>query len=183
MKLSRNLISVLMVGLAATAALESPVTTAQVTTSGNGPYYATPSWDQKITIGRFVVLTNWNSEAVLDRETGLVWDKEPATSGFNWAGASIHCVQRTVGGRKGWRLPSIQELASLVDPTQSNPMLPSGHPFDVQASPYWSSSTFVGDATLAFIQFISSGTQFAANKTANTNIPAWCVRGGSGVDP
>jgi hypothetical protein len=40
---------------------------------GNGPYYPTPSWDQKLPAAtRFVVLTNWNREAVLDRETGLV---------------------------------------------------------------------------------------------------------------
>ena len=36
--------------------------------TGTGPYYATPSWDQKLPSDtRFIVLTNWNSEAVLDR--------------------------------------------------------------------------------------------------------------------
>ena len=56
---------------------------AQAQTTANGPYYATPSWDQKLqcdtltTCPRFIVLSNWNSEAVLDRETGLVWERSP----------------------------------------------------------------------------------------------------------
>jgi len=52
---------------------------AHAQTTSNGPYYATPSWDQKLqcdtqaTCPRFIVLSNWGGAAVLDRETGLVW--------------------------------------------------------------------------------------------------------------
>ena len=49
--------------------------------TSNGPYYAMPAWDQKLPAStRFVVLLDWNSEAVLDRNTGLVWEKSPATT-------------------------------------------------------------------------------------------------------
>ena len=40
-----------------------------------------------------------------------------------------YVCDKEVGGRKGWRLPSIYELANLVDTTQQNPSLPKGHPF------------------------------------------------------
>src|SRR5206468_5980589 len=44
----------------------------------SGPYYATPSWDQKLVyFQRLICLTDWNNEAVLDRETGLVWQRSP----------------------------------------------------------------------------------------------------------
>src|SRR5258706_4372951 len=37
-----------------------------------GPYYATPSWDQTLAVStRFIVLSNMNGDAVLDRETGI----------------------------------------------------------------------------------------------------------------
>ena len=68
-------------GLLAGAALTA--SSAQAA-SGPGPFYAEPAWDQKLACPtkancpRFLVLTNWNSEAVLDKETGLVWERSPA---------------------------------------------------------------------------------------------------------
>ena len=77
--------------------------------SGVGPYYATPAWDQTLPAStRFIVLTNMNSEAVLDRETGLVWEKTPSSLNlFTWNGAqaAFRCNNLNVGGRKGWKLP------------------------------------------------------------------------------
>src|SRR5713101_5028569 len=95
--------------------------------SAKGPYYATPSWDQTLACPtpakctRFTVLTNFSSAAVLDRETGLVWEQSPATTTHTWSAARSQCADRTVGGRKGWRLPSVHELASLVDPNNVDP--------------------------------------------------------------
>jgi hypothetical protein len=46
----------------------------------NGSYYANPSWDQELPAAqRFIVLSNLNNEAVLDRETGLVWQRTPGS--------------------------------------------------------------------------------------------------------
>src|SRR5262245_31179385 len=53
-------------------------------TTAPGPYYATPSWDQQLPVGqRFIVLSNWNNFAVLDRETGLVWQRTIPPFGIN----------------------------------------------------------------------------------------------------
>src|SRR5207302_11260623 len=121
---------------------------AQAQTTSNGPYYATPAWDQKLdcttiaTCPRFIVLLNWSSAAVLDRETGLVWEQSPSTSIFTWENAQIHCMSLNAGNRGGWHLPTVQELRSLVDPSQASPDLPAGHPFsNVQSSEYWSATT------------------------------------------
>ena len=154
--------------------------------TSSGPYYATPSWAQQLPAStRFVVLSNWGTgnEAVLDRETGLVWEQSPSTSGSNWFNASIHCVQLSKGGRQGWRLPNVQDLASLIDPTQSNPALPSGHPFNiVPSSVYWSASTVADFATSAWAVVV--GTGFVGfDVKSNGTFLAWCARGGPGVDP
>src|SRR5437867_5377720 len=49
-------------------------------------------------------------EAVRDNETGLVWEKEPSPTLQLWPNARGFCATKTVGGRKGWRLSSIEEL-------------------------------------------------------------------------
>ncbi len=105
---------------------------AQAQTTANGPYYATPSWDQTLPAAtRFIILSNFNSAAVLDRNTGLVWEKSPDATTTTWDSARFFCLNRTTGGQKGWRLPSVHELASLIDPSVAppGPTLPPGHPF------------------------------------------------------
>jgi len=78
-------------------------------TTANGAYYANPAWDQILPAStRFVVLSNFNSEAVLDRETGLVWEKSPPTTHYSWYNSLDDCAERAIGGRMGWRLPSAQ---------------------------------------------------------------------------
>ncbi len=152
-------------------------------TNAVGPYYATPSWDQTLPAAtRFIVLTNMNNEAVLDRETGLVWEQSPSTSASDWVSASTQCVKLSKGGRKGWRLPTIQDLESLIDVTQSNPALPSGHPFsNVQSSAYWSASTLAFGSTNAWVVGFSSGGVNGVDKSSGLFL-AWCVRGGQGPD-
>jgi uncharacterized protein DUF1566 len=155
-----------------------------------GPYYATPSWDQQLPAStRFIVLSNWASAAVLDRETGLVWEKSPSgTVGIflTWFDAQSHCNRLTTGGRLGWRLPTLQELESLVDRSVSpGPTLPTGHPFsNVQLTAYWSATSDARfPATDAWTVFFDTGAVGSGDAKGDTEGLAWCVRGGQGVDP
>jgi hypothetical protein len=170
--------------LAATmgALLANPAA-AQLSTTANGPYYSMPAWSQKLTTNRFVILANWNNEAVLDRETGLVWERAPTAFAFSYLQIHLICNDRATGGRKGWRVPSVQELASLVDPTVASPgpALPAGHPFvDVQPVFYWSASTrgLFPDNSFA----VSFETGHASTRPEGNPGLVWCVRGGPSAD-
>ena len=130
---------------------------------------------------RFTVLASFNGQGVLDQETGLIWEQSPDTGSRSWIGAQIFCNQKIVGQRAGWRLPTIQELASLVDPTQANPALPVGHPFsNVGLSGSWSATTFVVTTSAWVVEFFG-GAVFADPKDEPFFV--WCVRGGQGVNP
>ncbi|MDN5942027.1 MAG: DUF1566 domain-containing protein [Nitrospira sp.] len=139
-------------------------------------------WDQNLPAAeRFVVLASFANAAVLDKETGLVWEQSPLTTEHDWNSARVQCADRTTGGRKGWRLPSVHELASLVDLAggASGPTLPPGHPFlNVQADVYWSASTDAGVADIAWIVNFFSGSTRTLSKVASSDNRAWCVRGG-----
>ena len=152
-----------------------------------------PSWHQKLAAddgapgpnppagcnsSRFKCVLD--DEAVLDLETGLVWDRSPDTGTSAWYAAVANCTNREVGGRKGWRLPTAAELGTLVDATQAAPALPSGHPFiNVQNAIYWTATTDAGSTTRARAVAFNVGiTYYVFPKTTNYNW--WCVRGATG---
>ena len=123
--------------------------------------------------------------AVLDKETGLVWDASPDTTPRDWQTASTYCLRdKLVGNRLGWRLPTIQELGSLVDRSVStSPKLPtnSANYFsNVQSSYYWSATTYASSASVAWHVNFNNGTVDTVVKTFTYSV--WCVRGGSGLE-
>ncbi len=127
---------------------------------------------------------------VTDNVTGLIWLKDAncweiitwttALTNAN-ALADPSCGLLDGSSAGDWRLPNVNELHSLIDFTQSNPALPSGHPFtDVQAvglgAIYWSSSTFAGDLTQAWGVYMTSGSVGGALKGRDRYV--WPVKGG-----
>lgn len=139
----------------------------------------TQAWDKKLPSGsRFTVLATFNNQAVRDNETGLVWEQAPSFIN-TWEQARVHCAQKVVGGRMGWRLPSIEELTSLTDAS-----VPLPGPFitpgifsnvDLTAN-YWSASATAGFTNLAWVNnFRQPGLVGNTDRTGQHQ--GWCVRG------
>lgn len=159
-----------------------------------GPYYAMPAWAQKLACAttsncpRFIVLADWNNEAVLDRETGLVWQRSPGLGGSWTVGL---CIDETTGNRGGWRLPTVNELASLFDPSATGfPFLPAGHPFTnlpTSSVRFWTLNpgSFEGTHRVVGYQQTSSGQELFLKGTGtdSTVNRDWCVRGGVVAGP
>lgn len=140
-----------------------------------------PAWSQTIAgTERFELVLG--GAGVLDKETGLVWEQSPQILTKNWADSIIYCPTKELGNRKGWRLPAVEELATLVDPTQNLPSLPTGHPFsNVQTAHYWSTTTSPSDDTYAWtVNFANGFVGPSYTKIVLQYI--WCVRGGHGYD-
>lgn len=150
------------------------------------------TWSKQIpkAAQRFKVLSEFGGHAVLDKETGLVWEKAPATTNMAWAYALAECRNRTTGGRKGWRLPAIEELTSLLDATSAPAVLPAGHPFVVDDTFYWSATSEVdpenvvlpGGSAWMLNSPLTFGLADTLNKLSTTVAHVWCVRGGIGLD-
>jgi hypothetical protein len=146
-----------------------------------------PTWSLKITdsAARFELVLD--GAAVLDKETGLVWEQSPDMTNRVWTSACEHCYTREVGGRKGWRLPTIEELASLLDTTNFRPALPTGHPFNIvgPADYYWSSTSYAESSypTAWYVSLEGGGVDLIEKDClAPRRILGWCVRGGHGHD-
>ncbi len=131
---------------------------------------------------RFLILREFQEEAVLDRETQLIWERTPSPVQTRWGNAGVLCALKSVGGQPGWRLPTFFELMTLVDParhdTASTPLLPVDNPFfGIGDQGYWSSNTHATEATKAYAVDFSIGDVAADHKHATHRL--WCVRGGS----
>ncbi len=134
---------------------------------------------------RFVILPTFTNDAVLDKKTGLVWEKSPDTASVRWTVARRMCLEKRVGGQQGWRLPSLEELASLVDPSVTPPSLAlsSGHPFlAIRPAVYWSSTRPGEDPKGSWgVHFGLGGGATFINWAHSVQV--WCVRAGTNADP
>lgn len=136
-----------------------------------------PTWSQILPASERFELVMGDA-AVLDKETGLVWAKNAniALGYKSWQNAINYCRNLNIGGRIGWRLPTVEELSSLVDESQSNPALPDGHPFvDVQSRHYWSSTEYEGDSDNAWAVVMNDGLVDHNGVKTNLNY-VWPVR-------
>ena len=116
-------------------------------------------------------------EAVRDRLTGLVWAARADSAG----GLTTWAEALAVAGRYGdgnWRLPTINELESLVDAGRSQPALPAGHPFAGVGEAYWSSTTSAYETNWAHALYLHKGAVGVGVKSAREFL-VWLVRGPS----
>jgi hypothetical protein len=139
----------------------------------------TMRWDaNKPSASRFTVLAEFGNAAVRDNNTGLVWEQTPTATPATWSSARTQCLNKAVPamGTRGWRLPSVVELTSLMDPALGPPFVPTVFA-GVQSGIYWSSTSDAdSNPTLNKLSVsFSEGPVGSSNKGSNNNV--WCVRG------
>lgn len=108
---------------------------------------------------------------------GLVWqdDNDAKTVKRNWQGAKNYCRSLTLAGYSDWRLPSKDELISIVDKSR-RPVIRKELRNTI-AGYYWSSSAYGSSTsnTACFVSF-GSGSLSCYHKTDNYYVR--CVRTG-----
>ena len=122
---------------------------------------------------------------VRDNYTGLVWQQDYSPATMAWTDAAGYCAGLTTGGHT-WRVPSLRELATLVDEAQVAPainrtMFPNTKSGSKSNNWYWASHRAAGSATAAWaINFDDGFTGFNAGASGDWNYftAAWvkCVR-------
>ncbi|MFC1891957.1 DUF1566 domain-containing protein [Thermodesulfobacteriota bacterium] len=109
-------------------------------------------------LGRFI---DNNDGTVIDSENKLMWIKNGWRMDFfsaeKWDDAHKKCNEFNLGGYTDWRLPTIREWKSLLDPGQEYPALVNPNPFEniIVHMPYWS----------------GSGFQYGSGKTISSALP------------
>ncbi len=111
---------------------------------------------------------------VTDHVTGLQWQDDEIDNS-EWATAITYCTNLPLDGG-GWRLPTIEELETLVDRGTSYPALTEGVFVNgwLHGS-LWSSTNLVADETYAYTVVFSTGLTSSSQKTSYQDVK--CVRG------
>ena len=111
------------------------------------------------------------SGEVLDTQTRLVWQQVSSSTKMSWADAQTYCEGE-------WRLPSVNELQTLVDDSQTDPAVDTTAFADVSADAgyeYWCSSPVVGLSSVWWFVELQGGHNGYGNSSTLARVR--CVRG------
>jgi hypothetical protein len=118
---------------------------------------------------------------VKDNRTSLTWQLAVDPTLRNWVDARSYCAQLPLSNG-GWRLPTLKELLTLIDPTRlTSPVLDTGVFVDAPAGLFWSSNVSVVPVTtgspsdFAWSANFSDGTTNSSGKISDT-YRVRCVR-------
>lgn len=139
---------------------------------------------------RFSISEPVSGEVVVtDLMTGLVWKQcgEPTSAptcvgldSYTWAQALLRARASTHAGFEDWRIPTTEELRSVVEtgcmgPAMNLTVFPNASNGDT-----WTSSTLPWSTGQAFLVRMSDGTVLAGGKQVRQRVRL--VRGGRGLD-
>ena len=113
---------------------------------------------------------------VTDTATGLMWQQTGATSKKKWKDALSYCKNLSLAGYTDWRLPTIEELRSLVDHSHQKPSINTTYFPNAISSFYWSSTTYADYTSHAWGVYFSYGSGYFNYKNSDYDVRA--VRGG-----
>lgn len=85
---------------------------------------------------------------ITDTSTGLMWEKLAQSTTYFWPQAKDYCENLILGEKSDWRLPTRNELQTIVDYTRKKPSIDTTFFPDtagVSDYDYWSSTKYAND--------------------------------------
>ena len=136
----------------------------------------------------------FGGQAVVDKQTGLIWQRQVGTTSMLWSQAAGICaplgVPNALNPHRGWRLPTVHELSSLAPLTQQSPFV------NVHWDGKWYWTSTVNTASRPYhaadgedypsvyaVGFSPTGSGVGSRATqpglgSDSGGSVWCVRGG-----
>ena len=123
----------------------------------------------------FTVKTVSGKNIVVDNNTGLEWQQTISEDSFIWKDALSHCENLEYGGYSDWRLPTPQELLTIVDNSKYALTIDSTY-FPNMKNTFWTGQENSGDTSRGFyFSAYYGGVWRDKLKTETSNVI--CVRG------
>lgn len=132
---------------------------------------------KRILIGMICAASLMAGETLTDTTTGLVWqDNSDAKSiRMDAKGAKAYCDALELEGMKGWRLPEVKELQSILDIKRGEPTIKNSFTHVDSIGFYWASTPYAPDDTYGWAVYFYDGKTEKADLKQKGFIR--CVRG------
>jgi hypothetical protein len=117
-----------------------------------------------------------NDGTITDQCTGLIWEKEASDETYTWETSLDICRNKTVADYSDWRLPSKQELRSIINYSSINPAAYPDIFYNQKSDTYWTGTSNSESHNQAWAVNFQYGDDSLDTKTAANYIRA--VRGG-----
>jgi len=111
---------------------------------------------------------------VLDRVTGLMWQRVVGAQQFTFADAKQHCTDLSLAGFDDWRLPSRLELVSIVDNSRIQPAINVAAFPDTPSDWFWTATPVGGNAEAAWYVYFYFG--YPQAELVSNQFSVRCVR-------
>lgn len=107
-----------------------------------------------------------DTDTALDIGTGLTWQRVTDGVERDWDTAQAYCANLVLGGSSDWRLPTITELATIVDESRSEPAIDMNvFPGTPPQANFWTSTTSAANAAQAWGIYFYYGEMNPQDKT------------------
>lgn len=111
---------------------------------------------------------------VLDRMTGLSWERSPRLSSLELDDARTYCGALVIDANASFRMPSMKELQTIVDDARSGVTIDPDFFPETQADGYWSSSRDAQNASSAWVVRFADGYTLSVDEDEKLFVR--CVR-------
>jgi hypothetical protein len=113
----------------------------------------------------------------VDKDTKLMWQDnyESKSKQKTWEGAKQYCQDLSLDGYDDWYLPTVEQLLTITDKSESNPAIKNGIQ-NITSSNYWSASPLLSYSSLAWLVFFKFGNSSYSYKTDEYYVR--CARAG-----
>ena len=127
--------------------------------------------------------TDNGNGTVTDDKSGLIWQKVEDNIFRKWNDASNYCADLSLGGFDDWRLPTFQELKSILSFKNSSNFIDSQLFTNVFLGFFWSSTIYQDPDgnDMRWILYYFDG-EFAQAETTGYEAKTRCVRGINNVE-
>lgn len=111
---------------------------------------------------------------VRDTKSKLTWQQNAESPQLSWSAAQTYCQNLALDGG-GWRMPSANELMSIVDETRQDPSIDTNAFLGTTQNNFWTSSPNKGKTpTMWTIDFFTGGFSYAFDPATLCRVR--CVR-------